>query len=182
MPSILVLIADGFEEFEAVSIIDICRRAEISVSVCSLNLLDVKGANNIILKSDLLIKDINDTDSYDAVVLPGGDKNARSLKKSQSVNKILKDFNTKNKLIASICASSIVLDSAGVISGDYTCYPGYNNEITSGNFVEQNVVQSANILTSRGPATSSDFAFKLVSILCDDEKSKRIKQQMLYSN
>jgi 4-methyl-5(b-hydroxyethyl)-thiazole monophosphate biosynthesis len=181
MKKVLVVIADGFEELEAVSIVDICRRGGLEVTVCSTNSIDVVGARDIVLKADILISQIDSIDFYSAIILPGGDVNARTLKKNKIVQSIIKEFKVRDKFICAICASPIALSEAGVIDGEFTCYPNYNSEINSGDFIEQDVVKSDKLITSRGPATASDFAFEIVSSLHSKQKSKEIQKAMLYS-
>lgn len=181
MANVLVPIANGFEEIEAVSIIDVLRRGGILVTVASVDAggLSVTGANGITIEANNELKYI-DANEFDMIVLPGGHDNAVKLKESAEVQNILKDFDAKNKKIGAICASPIALNAAGVIKNRYTCYPSYENEIGKANWTDnQNVVVDKNIITSRGPATAICFGLEIVRELVGEDTYKQLKSGLL---
>ncbi|MFA6136610.1 MAG: DJ-1 family glyoxalase III [Sulfurimonas sp.] len=178
---VLVPLACGFEEIEAVNIIDVLRRAEIEVLVASLdkNRL-VKGANGITIETDYEIKDVI-VDALDMIVLPGGHGGTEALAENKTVQNILKEMNKKDKNIGAICAAPLALHRAGVLKHDYTCYPSYEKEIREEGYMGDRamVVEDANIITSRGPATAICFALQIVKKLKGQESYLRVKRGLL---
>ncbi len=181
MKTVLVPIAKGFEEIEAVSIIDVLRRAGLHVIVASLdeNAL-VTGANAITIETDTAIKDVS-CDVIDMIVLPGGWGGTHLLAEDQHVQKLLKEMDAKNKAIGAICAAPFALHKAGVLKEPFTCYPSVENEISQEGYVgdASMVVESLNVITSRGPATAICFALKIVQKLVGDESYQALKSGLL---
>ncbi len=179
MASVLIPISNGFEEIEAVSIIDVLRRGGVQVTTASLGDEKVTGANGITIIANNKLEYI-DADEFDMVVLAGGHDNAVSLKESPKVQEILKNFDAKRKKIAAICASPIALNEAGVIKNRYTCYPSYENDIGVDKFTDaQNVVVDENVITSRGPGTAICFGLELVRELVGEDTYKELKEGLL---
>ncbi len=178
--TVLVLLADGFEEIEAITIVDILRRAELDVILCGINGREPSGAYGVTIKADKTIEEV--TQGADAVVIPGGMPGADNLSKSARVNKIIKDMYASNKLIAAICASpAIVLAPTGVLRGKKaTAYPGmekrFSKETT---FKEERVVIDGNIITSRGPGTAISFSLAIVEKLLSKGISDNIRTKIL---
>ena len=176
----LLFLADGFEEIEALSVVDILRRAGVAISTCSI--MDenhVKGSHNITVISDLNIRDI-DEKNYDVFILPGGMPGAKNLKENKNVIKIIKNAFNEKKLIAAICAAPIVLLEAGILKDkNATSYPGFLNENADYNFLEDTIVIDENIITSRGPATAPYFAFAILEKLGINPSP--LKESMLYN-
>ena len=181
MSRVLVPIAIGFEEIEAVSIIDILRRAEVEVLVASLdsNFL-VKGANGITIETDLEVKSVN-ADEIDMIVLPGGWDGTYALADDENVQRILKEMDAKGKNIAAICAAPFALNKAGVLKYNYTCYPSAEEQIREDGYLGDKamVVQDKNIMTSRGPGTSICFALEIVKMLKGKEMYQALKAGLL---
>jgi len=180
MIKVLVPLATGFEEIEAVTIIDVLRRAEIEVIVASLddNSL-VKGANNIVIQSDLEIKDIN-SDELDMIVLPGGWDGTYALADDATVQSILKEMDAKGKDIGAICAAPFALNKAGVLKQNFTCYPSVEEQIREDGYTSsQKVVQDTNVITSRGPATAICFALEIVKKLKGEKMYSMLKDGLL---
>ncbi|TKX30974.1 DJ-1 family glyoxalase III [Campylobacter estrildidarum] len=181
---ILVPLAQGFEEAEFIGIVDVLRRASelnesLEVITASLNSeLLVKGANGIIIKADYLLKDINDTENFDAIALAGGYEGMNNLKQSDKILNIIRELHKKNKIVAAICASPIVLNAAGVLEGEFTCYPGCEAGL-NGNRVNKAVFVNKNIITSAGPATAILFGLELVKHLCSVEIYNKLYEGML---
>jgi len=181
MSKVLVPLAKGFEEIEAVSIIDILRRGEIEVLIASLddNSL-VEGANGITIQTDGCIKEVDST-LLDMIVLPGGWDGTHALADDENVQRILKEMDAKGKNIAAICAAPFALNKAGVLKQNYTCYPSVEEEIRVEGYQGEKsmVVQDANVMTSRGPATALCFALEIVKKLKGEESYKAIKEGVL---
>lgn len=180
---IIVFLAEGFEEIEALTVVDYLRRLDgIEVDMVSITQnLKVIGAHNIEVMADKTIGGIEDLLDYDGLVIPGGMPGATNLRDSKKLIDIVKDFNEKDKLIAAICAGPIVFEEADVIKGrDITSYPGFEENLKSGNYLEKDVVLDGNLLTSRGPALAIDFTFKIVEYLLGNEKVESLKKDILY--
>lgn len=180
MSKVAVMLAEGFEEGEALTIVDILRRANIECHTISIAGEKVCGCHDIVVKADSIISD--DVKEYDMVVLPGGLPGATNLRDDDRVIKLLKEMNQEGKFICAMCAAPIVLGKAGVLEGkNFTAYVGYDEKIeTTGNFKEDTVVVDGNLVTSRGPATAYAFAYKLVDVLGGD--SLAVKNRMVYFN
>jgi len=178
---ILVPLATGFEEIEAVSIIDILRRAEIEVLIAALNEKSlVQGANGISILADIDIKDVK-VSELDMIALPGGWDGTHALADDKNVQNILKEMDSKGKNIAAICAAPYALHRAGVLKQNYTCYPSVEKEIREEGYIGDGtmVVEDGNILTSRGPATAMCFALAIVKKLKGEETYKMVKSGLL---
>ncbi|MGL4772209.1 MAG: DJ-1 family glyoxalase III [Clostridium sp.] len=181
MKRVAVLLENGFEEIEALTVVDILRRGNIPCDMVSVQGDgQVTGSHNITVKVDRSFG--NDLKEYDLIVLPGGMPGSRNLKNNPNVIELVKYFNENNKLIGAICAAPIVLGEAGVVKNKrVTSYPGFKEEIGECNYVEEKVVVDGNIITSRGPATSMEFSYKLMELLESTEFSK-IREGMLYDS
>ena len=181
MPRVLVPIAKGFEEIEAVSVIDAMRRGGIKVILGALDeTLLVTGANGITVQCDRCLKGIT-ADDLDMIVLPGGGGGTKALAHDIGVQSLLKEMDAKGKNIGAICAAPLALYAAGVLKEGYTCYPSVEDEINVAGYRgdENAVVQSGNIMTSRGPATAICFGLAIVKKLVGDEAHKRVRSSLL---
>ena len=147
MAKILVPIANGFEEIEAISVIDICRRAGIEVVTAGVEDKVLIGAHNIKIEMDKKIDEVNSSD-FDMIVLPGGLPNAFTLADDNDVQRLLKEFEEKNKKIGAICAAPYALHKAGVLNQNYTCYPSFEKKIKDDGYQDdKNVVTDNNVIT-----------------------------------
>lgn len=181
MSRVLVPLASGFEEIEAVSIIDVLRRAEIEVHVASLNdEFAVKGANGITVMSDINIKDVV-VQELDMVVLPGGVDGTYVLAEDKNVLSILKEMDKAGKNIGAICAAPFALNKAGVLKHNYTCYPSFEEQIREDGYMgdKSMVVEDGNVMTSRGPATAICFALQIVKKLKGEDTYSMLKGGLL---
>jgi len=180
MINVLLPLATGFEEIEAVSIVDVLRRADIKVKVASLNDKSaVTGANGITVMVDMDIKDI-DSSTLDMIVLPGGWDGTYGLADDKNVQRILKEMDQAGKNIAAICAAPFALNKAGVLKQNYTCYPSVEEQIRKDGYTDKKmVVQDANVMTSRGPATAICFALEIVKKLKGEDMYLMLKGGLL---
>jgi len=174
---VLVPVAQGTEEMEAITIIDVLRRAGANVIVASVDKIDIKASNGIEFKANRLIKDCMD-ELFDLIVLPGGIPGAMNLRDSKDLETLLKKQAEQQKYYGAICASpAVVLHHLGLVTpGKVTCHPGFMDQIDNGNIVESNVVVDGICITSRGAGTACDFALTLVEILYSKEKKKQVAQ------
>lgn len=179
MKKVVVFFATGFEEVEGLAVVDILRRAGVSVDICSLNGEYVTGSHNITIKSDILIENI-DIDQYQCIVLPGGLPGATNLRDDERIIEFIKSFDEKGKLIAAICAAPIVLERAGIIRDrEVTSYPGSLENSEKFNYKEEIVVRSENLITSRGPATVLEFAYSILNAMDLKEKADALREGMM---
>ncbi|OGX05482.1 MAG: hypothetical protein A3G87_09765 [Omnitrophica bacterium RIFCSPLOWO2_12_FULL_50_11] len=177
---VLVILAPGCEEIEAVAIIDVLRRAEMNVTVAGLGGTDINGAHGIRFRTDIALDDYDK--SPDAVILPGGMPGSRNLGQSKKVTEILQKAGRANKLIGAICAApALALAPAGILDGKKaTCYPGFEqNFAKSVTFSEDRVVVDGNVITSRGPGSALEFALELVDRLAGSEKARELRSALL---
>ncbi len=163
-----VLLIDGFEETEAVTIIDVLRRAEINVDVLGVEGKRVVGSHHIAVEADALLAD-HAGDRYQLVVLPGGMPGAARLRDHDGVQAFVKAHHAAGRMVAAICAGPIALAKAGVLQGKRaTCYPGFEGQLTGATVQKSTaVVRDGNVVTSRGPGTAMAFSLALVEALCD---------------
>jgi 4-methyl-5(b-hydroxyethyl)-thiazole monophosphate biosynthesis len=180
MSKVLVPLAEGFEEIEAVSIIDILRRGGVETVTAALTKQSVKGANGVIVTADTLIENVKERD-FDMIVLPGGNEGHKNLAKNAELLKMLQAHKKAGKTLAAICAAPYVLKTAEVLQGEYTCYPSMENVIgIDGYMADKKVVSNdENIITSQGPATAIDFALLVLERLKGKLKAASIRQAVL---
>ncbi len=193
MKNAIVLLADGFEEMEVVIPVDLMRRAGIHVQLVSMNdALRVTGSRDMILEADMSFLQINENylqnNLPDAIVLPGGLNGSLNLSNHTLTEKLLNIMLSNEKIVAVICAAPIiVLAPLGLLDGkNFTCYPGMEKESKylqkadiSGHKADR-VVIDGNLLTSQGPGSAADFAFALIELLLDKEKSEKVKEGALF--
>lgn len=179
MTSVLVPIADGFEEIETTTIVDVLRRASIDVTLAAVGeTLVVVGAQRISLLADVRLVDVAASTPFDAIVLSGGKRNAESLRDDATVQRWVRALAEAGKLIAAICAAPIALERAGLLSGRRaTSYPGF--ALPSAFYVEESVVEDGPVLTSRGVGTALPFALALVARLVDAQLAQTVGERML---
>jgi 4-methyl-5(b-hydroxyethyl)-thiazole monophosphate biosynthesis len=173
----LVLLADGFEELEAVTIVDVLRRGGVSVTTASLAGSAVQGSHGISIVADRTFDD-EDVAEYDAVVLPGGMPGAARLRDSAPVREALQRAAGAGKIVAAICAGPIALEAAGLLERRRaTSYPGH--ALPSARYQEERVVVDDRIVTSRGPGTAIEFALTLVGLLEGSEARDKVARALL---
>ena len=174
---VVVLFKDGFEELEALSVVDVLRRANILCEMIGMDKEEVISSHHIQIKMDKVF----DESVYDAdmVVLPGGLPGATSLRDDSRVIELLKDFYKNDKWIAAICAGPISLAKADIITDkNFTCYPGFENEMSTGIYQDTLVCIHGRIITARGPAAALEFAYTILDYL--GGYSKPIAEGMQY--
>lgn len=256
---IAVILADGFEEIEAITLIDILRRAGANVKIVGLGAKNIRGAHGIKIEVDEIFDDVfsrenidenidacakplnpardlnqdtkdqileanspkstsgcsvkqtpnldeNLIDDFDAILLPGGLPGAKFLAQSKKLGAVLRKFSARGKKIVAICAAPWALASAGVLRGEFVCYPGFEKQVLSANdeFMRvqngeknsqicgenlqnelkfcgnKNVLINGNIFTSKGPSTAMEFALILVREICGEIKYSEIKSDLLF--
>ncbi len=179
MSRVAVILAQGFEEVEAIAIIDVLRRAGIETVVAGLHDGPVSSARNVKVIPDTVIDTIK-TDEFDMIVLPGGQPGSDNLNADPRVKELVRTFSKRGKLTGAICAAPYVLANAGVLAGKHaTSYPSYRNRLGGALYEEKPVVVDGNVLTSRGAGTALDFGLAIVEKLISKEKALKIRDAML---
>ena len=176
---ILLILAEGFEEIEAIATFDVLKRSGLDVIVAGLSAKEIKSARNMIIKTDITLDKINE--DFDALVFPGGG-GAEKLHESKKVTSLIKKMHSNGKIIAAICASpAVVLAPCGILEGKkITCYPSFKDKLPEGvNFIDKEVVVDDNIITSQGPGTAFSFGLKIAEILVGKKMANTVKQKML---
>jgi protein deglycase len=181
MSKVAVILADGFEEVEAIAIIDVLRRADIDTVIAGLHDGHITSARKVKIIPDTVIDTVQ-ADDFDMIVLPGGQPGADNMNADARVIALIKSFAQKGKLTGAICAAPIVLGKAGVLAGKRaTSYPSYKDKLGGATYEEKAVVEDGNVLTSRGAGTALAFGLAIVARLVSIEKAQKIKEAMLIS-
>lgn len=180
MNKVVVFLANGCEEIEALTPIDVLRRGGVEVKGVSISdSLTVNGAHGIDFMADEVFEKI-DFDEVDMVILPGGLVGRNNLMAHTGVVDICKSFNKKGKYVTSICASPSVLGENGILQGRKAiCYPGFESQLKGAVVTNENVVADGNIITSKGPGTAMEFSLKLLEIIKDKKTAEEVAKGML---
>lgn len=179
MKKALVPLAPGFEEIEALTCVDILRRAGAEVVVAGTIAGVIEGRSRIRVVPDTVMENAVDLD-FDMIVLPGGAVGADNLKKDPRVKKVLERLYNKGRFVAAICAAPTVLSAIGITSGKtVTSHPSVRPELKEESVSDERVVVDGKIITSQGPGTAMEFAFKLVETLFGAEKVKEVNSGVL---
>ncbi len=184
MARALVPLAEGFEEIEGVTIIDILRRGGVEVNSAYLPgefATDlITGANGITVQADMPLANAA-VDEYDIIVLPGGWGGTNRLAENELAQKLLKEFKARGKWVAAMCAAPYALHVAGVLSPKYTCYPSVEEQIRPEDWINEKVVVDEKVITSQGPGTAICFALEIVRQLVGEESYETVKNGTLAS-
>jgi 4-methyl-5(b-hydroxyethyl)-thiazole monophosphate biosynthesis len=182
MPNALVLLAAGFEEIEAITIIDLLRRADIEVTVAGLELDSVTGSHNISVIPDAYYLDVY-PDIFDILILPGGQPGTNNLKSDDKVINWIKNHFKEGKKLAAVCAAPIVFHAAGITSGlKLTSYPTEKSVFSDSDYKKENVVKDGNVITGRAVGTAIDFALEIIAELQGRDKAEEIKKMILHKS
>jgi 4-methyl-5(b-hydroxyethyl)-thiazole monophosphate biosynthesis len=178
--TVLVPVADGTEEIEAVTIIDVLRRAGAEVTVASVGDLQITASRGVKLVADTRIADCVDK-TYDLVVLPGGIPGAEHLRDDEDLRHILLRQRSQGRLFGAICAApAVVLETHGLLQGRAaTCHPNFAQRLGDPSAAQSNVVFDQGCITSRGPGTAMAFSLKLVELLFGKEKMEAVAEPMV---
>ncbi|MGC9366375.1 MAG: DJ-1 family glyoxalase III [bacterium] len=178
---IAALVADGFEEIELISVIDLLRRAEIKTEIWGLNQLQISGGHNIKLTADKIFPPGNSAE-IDGLFLPGGKQGVENLVNSPPVLNLIENLYNKQKWLVAICAAPLVLETAGVLQGKtVTIYPGWESKlITAERIVNQPVVIDGKIITSRGVGTALELGLTLCRLWCGQDQADHLASAILY--
>lgn len=181
MSRVCVFLADGFEEIEGLTVVDILRRAGVDTQMVSIT--DdrmVTGSHQIPIQADVCLRDL-DVSGTELLVLPGGMPGTKNLGACKELTELLVRFHEEGKKVAAICAAPSVLGDLGILNGKKAvCYPGFEERLTGANVVHEQVAADGNVTTSRGMGTAIPFALSLVSQLVSEEKALELKKGIIY--
>lgn len=181
MAKALVLMAEGFEEIELTTIVDILRRGGVTVTITGLKDGLITGSRGMKMQPDVTLDGIKEM--YDMIILPGGSPGYVNLGSDMRVIELIKRYNADGKIIAAICAAPSVLVKAGILAGKkVTIFRGMENELKNAVYIDKPVVEDGNILTSQGPGTAMEFALELLKRLMGEKKAIEVQEKLLYRN
>jgi len=174
---VMVPLAEGFEEVEALTVVDVLRRADIQVDTVGVIGSVINSAHGVRVMVDKRLSEVLQSD-YDAIILPGGNPGYINLSRSSQLIEMLKKFNSQNKLIGAICGAPSILAKEGLLDNKRaTIFPG--NEKLLAYPRDKPVVIDGNIITSQGPGTAMEFALKIVEKLLGLDKAQKLKQELV---
>lgn len=175
----VLFLATGFEEIEAISIVDTLRRAGVEVTIAGLQAGAIEGAHGIKVVPDTTIGEI-EIEKFDSVILPGGNPGYVNLGKDQRVLDAVKTAFEVGKIVAAICAAPSVLAKVGILKGKRaTIYPGMETALTGAKHINERVVMDGKLVTSQGPGTALEFAITLVELLVGKPKAQEVKSALV---
>lgn len=180
MCKVYLHLAEGFEEIEAITVVDVLRRAKIDIETVSVSgNKEVRGAHNISIIADKLFENA-DYLNCDMIVLPGGMPGTVNLEKHEGLIKNIIDFYQQGKWVSAICAAPSILGKLGLLSGrSAVCYPGFEKDLRDALISSEPVVVSDKIITSKGPGTAIMFALKIVELLKNEQLAEELKKNMM---
>lgn len=180
MNKIAVHLADGFEEIEAVTIIDVLRRAEFEVTIISITQnLEVTGSHNIKITTDQLFEDTN-YKTIDMIILPGGMPGSVNLNNHSGLRKEIIEFNINGKQLGAICAAPLVFGELGILKNkNATCYPGFETQLKGANTTGKNIELAGNIITGKGVGVTMQFALKIVEMFKGKKFAEELAAKMI---
>lgn len=183
MKECYIFLAEGFEEIEALTVVDILRRDNIVIKTVSItDKKQVMGAHSIPVIADKVLKDIDIKDAA-LLILPGGMPGTNNLKECDKLMDMLKQFAGTNRRVAAICAAPTVLGSLGLLEGKKACcYPGMESGLTGAEVSMDEVVTDGNITTSRGMGTAIPFALELVRLFDSKTEAMALKRKIVYNH
>ena len=178
---VYLFLADGFEEIEALCVLDFLRRAGISVTTVGVSGKVANGSHQIPVTCDITENELDLNSDFDMIILPGGMPGSANLDNSLVVDKMIKRAVNEDKFICAICAAPFILGKRGLLKGkSATCYPGFEGQLTGAKLVNQGVVRDGKIITGRAMGSAHDFGLEIVEALCGKEMRQKLKEAVLY--
>lgn len=179
---VYIFLADGFEEIEALCVLDFLRRAKIDVQTVGIDTKIVTGSHKIPVVCDIEDVQLVGNEDFDMIILPGGLPGANNLDESEIVDAFIKRAVKEDKLIAAICAAPFILGKRGILNGKRACcYPGFENKLTGATIVQDGCVRDGKIITARAMGKSHDFALEIIEALAGKEEREKQAGAVLYS-
>ncbi|WP_430812315.1 MULTISPECIES: DJ-1 family glyoxalase III [unclassified Carboxylicivirga] len=180
MKQVAVFLAEGFEEVEALTPVDVLRRAGIEVTTVSITgQATVKGAHDIPVVADALFESIN-FNTYDALILPGGMPGTNNLNAHAALRQLIIDFADRNKILGAICAAPLILGELGLLQNKKAvCYPGFEKHLKGATITNDASIIDGHIITANGIGSAMPFALNLIRTLCSPELANELAKKML---
>lgn len=181
MSRLAVFLAEGFEEIEALTVVDICRRGGVETDMVSVTGgLQVSGSHGISVKTDKKFEEV-DFGEYDMLVLPGGMPGTKNLEAHPGLMAQVDEFYAKGKYIGAICAAPSIFGHKGILKGKRACsYPDFESHLEGAEVTSGPVEVSGNVITSRGMGTAIDFGLAILGIFCGEEKADELAKGIVY--
>lgn len=181
MKKVCVFMADGFEEIEGLTVVDILRRAGIETETISvMGRKQISGSHKILVEADKLFEEA-EIEEADMLVLPGGMPGTLNLKAHEGLREQILAFDRQGKYVAAICAAPSILSELGLLKGKKVCaYPSFEDELDCAEVLKVPAVTDGNVTTGRGMGAAIPFALKLTEILCGAEKAEEIRKSVVY--
>lgn len=184
MAKTAIFLADGFEEIEALAVVDLLRRAQIGIDMISIMPgKRVMGSHQIPVEADLLFRDLTeaDLDAYDMLILPGGGVGTKNLEACAPLKEAVARFDAAGKYISAICAAPGIFGRMGLLKGrKATCYPACEEESWGANLVHRETVTDDHILTSRGMGTSIPFGLAIVARFQGEAAAQALAERIVF--
>jgi 4-methyl-5(b-hydroxyethyl)-thiazole monophosphate biosynthesis len=178
---IYVFLAEGFEEIEALTPVDLLRRAGKQVLIVGVGGMEITGRSNIRVSAGIEASEIEFSDELEMIVLPGGMPGVTNLEASDAVRAAIKFCVEKEKYIAAICAAPSILGKFGLLNNmRATCYPGFEKFLEGAEICKSGVVTDGQFITANGAGKSIAFALKLIEVLCGEDKANEISRSICY--
>ncbi len=180
MKPIYIHLTEGFEEIEAITIVDVLRRAALNILTVSLTgKHEVAGSHGIIVKADLLYEKANYAEAQ-MIILPGGMPGSKHLMEHQGLSQQLLQFHQEGKYIGAICAAPMVLGNLGILKGKKAvCYPGFEGYLNGADLRNTPSCKDGHIFTGRGVGAALEFSLSIVATLKNEETAQKLRQAML---
>ncbi len=182
MAKTAIFLADGFEEIEALTVVDLLRRAGIEITTASVTgRKNVTGSHKILVEADSLIEEL-EFDSLDMLILPGGMPGTTNLDNCDLLKQKIREFNDSGKLLSAICAAPTVFGKMGILEGkNATCYPGRENDLLGATIKTDEVVKDSNFITSRGMGTAIPFGLAIIEHFQDKQSADDMAKKIVYN-
>ena len=183
MKKIAVFFGTGYEEIEALTVVDLCRRAGIDTQMVSVtDAMQVTGSHNITVTMDKMFADV-DFSELDMIVLPGGMPGTLNLEAHTGLMEKVDAFHKEGKFIAAICAAPSIFGHRGILQERRACsYPGFEKDLNGANVVFDSVVRDGHVITSRGMGCAIDFSLEIISALCSEAVAKEKAEAIIYKS
>lgn len=181
MANTAIFLADGFEEIEALTVVDLLRRAGINITTVSImGRKEVTGSHNITVLADALLEDVN-FDSLDMLILPGGMPGTTNLCACKELTDRILDFNEKGKMLCAICAAPTVFGKLGILKGKKACcYPGCEVDLLGADVQTTPVTEDGHFITSRGMGTAIEFGLAIICHFMDGNAANNMAAKIVY--
>ena len=177
---VYLFLSNGFEECEAITPLDILRRANVEVETVGIGSKTITGSHNITVNCDTVNKDLS-FDNLEGIILPGGMPGTLNLEADSTVQSAIDYCANNNLLISAICAAPQILGHKGLLNGkNATCFPGFEDELKGCVLSQQKVVTDGNIITARGAGVAFQFGFEILKYLTDEKTSESLKKVMQF--